>query len=72
MDEGTSHVQRAQEFVQDSRAVLSLSAKMDSEDKASQEDWKKRNAKLESLVKFGEIHVDGLRHLKTRMQALLG
>ena len=66
VDEGTSHVQRAQAFAQDSRAALSLRAKMDSEDKASQEDWKKHNAKLESLVKFGEVHVDGLKHLKTR------
>ncbi|CAE7196813.1 unnamed protein product [Symbiodinium natans] len=70
LKEGTSHVKKATDFVEKARKVLALHASMESDESCTKEAWTDHTAKIENMNSLASVHLDGLKHYKSRMQAL--
>ena len=69
--EGLSIVEEADKFVEAARENISNHSIMQNDDSKTEKDWQEFGDKVQPLIDVCSTHVEGLKHYKLRMQALL-
>ncbi|CAE7644218.1 unnamed protein product, partial [Symbiodinium necroappetens] len=69
--EGLTIVEEADKFVEAAREKISNHSIMQNDDSKSEKDWQEFGDKVQPLIDVCSTHVEGLKHYKLRMQALL-
>jgi len=71
VSEGLKIVQEGDKFVEAARQKISSHSVMQHDEGKTGADWQEFGDKVQSLIDVASTHVDGLKHFKVRMQALM-